>query len=177
MLLFLAILLVPWTQNDFLRFYFPQLTYFLLYPVLRAGLPACVVKEKVLNLPLWAKINPEALNLASGGCQRWYLLSLEALILDTQLVLDFSLVLPCCGVWKITAFQHRALHGDLWQAHGTLQQPHLGTAKFLLWVWKSGDVYKFWRRYELFLAVLCSIAYTFRTVSEVSWFMLKMYHW
>lgn len=151
--------------------------YFLVYLVLRAGLPACVTKERVLNLPLWAKINSEALNLASGGCQRWYQPSLEALILDTQFVANFSLGLLCCGAWKITAFQRRVLHGDLWQAHGTLQPHHLGTVKFLLLVWKPGDFYKFWHRYTLFLAVLCSVVYTFRKVSEVSWFMLETNHW
>lgn len=92
-------------------------TYLLAYPVLRAGLPACVLKEQVLNLPQWegygAKINSEALNLASGSRQRKYLPSLEALISGTQLAAHFSLVLLCCEVWKITASQHRVLHGDL----------------------------------------------------------------
>lgn len=84
MVLFIAVLLVPRVQNGFLHFSFPQLNILACVPYFKAGLPACVLKEQVLNIPLWegygAKINSEALHLASGGCQRWYLLSLEALI-------------------------------------------------------------------------------------------------
>ena len=156
---------------------FHSCTYLLVYPVLRAGLPACVLKEQVLNLPLWegygAKINSEALNFASGSCQRRYVPSLEALISDTQLAGTFCLVLPCSGVWKITASQRRVLHGGLWEVHHVLQPSDLGTSKFPLLKWKSGDANKFLHRYTRVLAVLYSIAYTFRTISEVSQFSFR----
>lgn len=125
--------------------------YLLVYPVLRAGLPAWVLKEQVLNLPLWegdgTKINSEALNLASGTCQRRYLPSLEALILDTQLAPGYSVMLLCCGIWKITAFQHR---GPSWR-------PSRGSpSSATKWPWhcwvsaltvKIGDANKFLHQY------------------------------
>ena len=148
--------------------------------VLMAGLPACVLKEQVLNLPLWqgygAKISSEALNLAPGGCQRWHLPSLEVLILDTQLAADFPLVLPCCGVWQMAASQRRVLCGDLREVLRPLQPRDCGTATFLLLAWKSGDAYKFPHRHTWVVAVLCSTAYAFRAVSEVSWLMLKTFY-
>lgn len=47
-----------------------------------------VLKEQALNLPQWEgygiEIPSEALSLTSGGCHRWYLPGLKALILDKQ---------------------------------------------------------------------------------------------
>lgn len=101
---------------------FHSCAYLLVYSGLRAGLPACFLKEQALNLPLWEvywqKVILRLWTLLQGAVR--YLLSLEALTLDMHLVANFSLVLVCCGIWKITAFQHRVLHGGLWEVRHLL---------------------------------------------------------
>lgn len=161
MLLFVALPLVPGVQNGFLHFCCPQL-HMSVYPVLRRGLPACVLREQVLNLRLWEGYGTK--NELQEAVGRGICLNMETLNSVPQFAANFSLALPCCNVWQITPSQHWVL----WGVHHLLQAGGLGATKIMHL--KRKPVMQINTCIDIHgsLAVLCSTVYAFGMTYEVS---------